>query len=93
MDETQEPRPLDVLLMLEDDELTDDEKTILNEYLDEQTALKAEYARVNSEISENIDVYIEDKQTKLDEVKDRCKTLYNASMENETVENLRAIYE
>lgn len=96
MDETQEPqepRPLDVLLTLEDDELTEDEKAILKEYLDEQAALKAEYERVNSEISESVDNRTEVKQSEFDEIKSKCESMYNDSMKDKTVETLKAIYE
>lgn len=91
--EPQEPRPLNVLLTLEDGELTIEEKTILTEYLDEQAAVKAEYERVNSEILKSIDGYTKAKQSEFEEIKSKCETLYNASMKSETVETLRAIYE
>ena len=91
--EPQEPRPLDVLLTLEDDELTEDEKTILAEYLDEQAVLKAEYERVNAEISRDIDDRAKVKQSEFDEIKGKCEFMYNESMEHETVETLKVIYE
>ena len=91
--EEKRPYPLDRLLTMSEEDMTDEEKQILREFEDEQAAMKKDYEDTNKANVHEMEEIRAGKQSNLDENIKICNDMYDKSKEEKRVEELVQIYE